>query len=183
MSTLGLVETKSIAAGVLVADLMMKRATVELVRAATICSGRYMIQISGDREAVKTAMDAARESDAIIAGIFVISNVTPEVLMALKNTTTVVNRNAALCVVECRTATSGIAAADAAIKASGTVLAKLVTGQGIMGKSYFVLAGELTAVEAGTAAARETLQKNLINAVVIPSPDESVMNALIKVER
>jgi len=182
MDTLGLVETKSIAAGVLVADLMMKRASVKLIRATTICSGRYMIQVSGQREEVKASMEAAKESGATLAGAFVISNVSPGVLMAMKQTTPVPPKSA-LSVIECRTATSGIAAADAAVKESGAILAKLVTGQGIMGKSYFVLAGELASVEAGTKAAKENLQTNLINAVIIPSPDESVMNAIIKVER
>ena len=182
MSTLGLVETKSIAAGVLVADIMMKRASVELVKATTICSGRYMIQISGEREEVKTSVEAARESGVILAGTFVISNISPEVLAAMKHSP-LVARNNSLAVIECKTATAGIAAADAAVKESGVALAKLVTGQGIMGKSYFVLAGELTAVEAGTRAAELDLGKKLINAVVIPAPDDSVMNALIKVER
>ncbi|MCP4119094.1 MAG: BMC domain-containing protein [Desulfobacteraceae bacterium] len=182
MSTLGLVETKSIAAGVRVADMMMKRAGVDLVKASTICSGRYMIQVSGNREEVKTSVEAARESGAILAGTFVISNISPEVLAALKHAAPV-SRNNALAVIECKTATAGIAAADAAVKESGVALPKLVTGQGIMGKSYFVLAGELTAVEAGTSAAKQILGKKLIEAVVIPSPDFSVMNALIKVER
>ncbi|MBI9091167.1 MAG: BMC domain-containing protein [Desulfobacterium sp.] len=182
MSTLGLVETKSIAAGVLVADLMMKRASVELVKATTICSGRYLIQISGEREEVKTSVEAAREAGVILVATFVLSNISPEVLTALKRSP-LVGRNNALSVVECKTASAGIAAADAAVKESGATLAKLVTGQGIMGKSYFVLAGELTSVQAGTRAAEHNLEKNLINTVVIPSPDFSVMNALIKVER
>lgn len=181
MTTLGLVETKSIAAGVLVADMMMKRAEVDLVSARTICSGRYLIHISGQREDVKISLTAARESGASLVGCFLISNVSPKVLVALKRRSSV-KKNSALGLVECRTAGAGIAGADAAVKTADVILAKLVTGQGIMGKSYFVLAGELGSVEAGNEAAKACLKKYLINAVVIPAPNESVMNTLLKVK-
>ena len=182
MTTLGLVETKSIAAGVQVADQMMKQAEVSLVRAGTICSGRYLIHVAGEREDVKIALSAARESGVSLAGFFLISNISSQVLAALKGRDAA-EKHHALGLVECRTASSGIAGADAAVKAAGVILAKLVTGQGIMGKSYFVLAGELASVEAGNEAAVSCLKKHLINTVVIPSPDESVMKALINIKR
>ena len=59
MDTLGLVEVRSIAAGAELADRMVKAAEVELLRAATICSGRYLILVAGDRQAVDTAVGAA----------------------------------------------------------------------------------------------------------------------------
>ena len=182
MTTLGLVETKSIAAGVQVADLVMKAAEVRLVKAGTICSGRYMLQVSGEREDVKIALSAARESGASLAGIFLISNISTRVLTAIR-TQAAVEKHHALGLVECRTASAGIAGADAAVKAADVILAKLVTGQGIMGKSYFVLAGELASVEAGKEAAAACIEKHLINAVVIPNPDESVMKTLIQLKR
>ena len=43
MDTLGVVELSSIAAGAELADGMVKVADVELVRAATLCSGRFII--------------------------------------------------------------------------------------------------------------------------------------------
>jgi microcompartment protein CcmL/EutN len=80
MDTLGIVESRSIAAGVELADGMVKAADVELVRATTICSGRYMIHVAGDREAVETSVRLARESGRALAGSFVLSNVSPQVL-------------------------------------------------------------------------------------------------------
>lgn len=47
VDTLGVVEVNSIAAGVELADGMVKVADVELVRAATLCSGRFIIHVAG----------------------------------------------------------------------------------------------------------------------------------------
>ena len=182
MTTLGLVETKSIADGVQTADLIMKAAQVSLVRAGPICSGRYLIHVSGEQEDVKIALSEARESGVSLAGSFLISNVSPKVLAAIK-TRTAAEKHHAIGLVECRTACAGIAGADAAVKAADVILAKLVTGQGIMGKSYFVMAGELASVAAGKDAAVRCTDKHLINAVVIPNPDESVVNTLIQIKR
>ncbi len=177
MDTLGLVESKSIAAGVILADGMMKVADVELVRASTICSGRYMIYVSGDREAVETAVGFARESGRSLMGSFVISNVSPQVISVLKKVE-LAEEGDALGVIESRTVSSGVAAADCAVKRSQIRLLRLVAGQGINGKSYFVISGDVASVEEAVEAARSDLGDRLIEAVVIPRPDPSVVKAI-----
>jgi len=182
MDTLGIVESRSIAAGVELADGMVKAADVELVRASTICSGRYMIHVSGDREAVETSVRLARESGRALAGSFVLSNVSPQVVAVLRKSVTA-DVGGALAVIECRMASAGIAAADCAVKRSAVTLVRLVTGQGINGKSYFVLSGDVASLEEATDAARSALGANLVEAVVIPRPSPSVVQALISVVR
>jgi microcompartment protein CcmL/EutN len=177
MDTLGIVESRSIAAGVELADAMVKVANVELVRASTICSGRYMIYVAGDREAVETSVRLARESGRALAGSFVISNVSPQVTDVLKKSSPALEGEA-LGVIESRTASSGVAAADKAVKRSAIRLLRLVTGQGITGKSYFVIGGEVASVQEATQAAKSALGKNLVEAVVIPRPNASVVKAL-----
>lgn len=178
MDTLGVVESKNIAAGVLLADGMVKAADVELLHAATVCSGRYMIHVCGGREAVAAAVAFARESGRALVGDFVISNVSPLVTAALKKGIADASIGNALGVVECRTASAGIVAADAAVKRSAVSLPRLVTGRGIHGKSYFVLAGDVASVEEAVDAAQSALGKQLIDAVVIPRPDASVFGAV-----
>ncbi|WP_147820278.1 BMC domain-containing protein [Salidesulfovibrio onnuriiensis] len=179
MDTLGVVECRSIAAGVEVADGMMKVADVELVRAATICSGRYMIYVSGDRAAVATSVRHAEESGRGLKGSFVISNVSPQVMAVLRKES-VLPEPGALGVIECRCVSAGISAADAAVKRSAITLARLVTGQGINGKSYFVISGDVASVREATEVAKAALDKDLIEAVVIPRPDASVVKALVR---
>ncbi len=182
MDTLGIVESRSIAAGVELADLMMKGADVELVRAATICSGRYMIYVSGDRDAVETTVRLAEASERKLAGSFILSNVSPQVITALKKSSPA-DIGSAIGVIESKTASSGVAAADSAVKRSMVCLSRLVTGQGINGKSYFVLSGDVASVKEATEAAKVSLGSKLIEAVVIPQPDASVVKALTGVVR
>jgi microcompartment protein CcmL/EutN len=120
VDTLGLVESRSIAAGVNLADGMVKVAQVELVRAGTICAGRYFICLGGDRQAVQTAVSHAEQSGSALAGSYVISGVSPQVLAVLKKSVQP-GTPGALGVVECRTVSAGIAAADAAVKRSAVM--------------------------------------------------------------
>lgn len=178
LDSLGIVESKSIAAGAALADIMVKAAGVTLVKAGTICSGRYMIYVSGDRASVATAVNAAEATNYRLLGSYTIGGVSKQVVDAL-NRVSVVSERGAIGVVECRTASSGIVAADHAVKRSVIQLAHIVTGQGINGKSYFVITGDIASVEESVAAVREVLGKDLLEAVVIASPDPSVVNALV----
>lgn len=177
MDTLGVVESKSIAAGVWLADGMVKAAGVTLVRAATICAGRYLIFVAGDTQAVETSVAYAENSAYALAGTFVISNISPQIAAALKHRLPG-GPGEALGVVEARNVSAGLAAADQAVKRSAVKLLRLVAGQGIMGKSYFVLGGDVASVKEAVEAAKESLGTHLLEAVVLPVPDEAVVRAL-----
>ncbi|WP_418765298.1 BMC domain-containing protein [Mailhella sp.] len=177
MDSLGVVEVGSIASGVELADGMVKVASVELVRAATLCSGRFLIYVAGDREAVETSVGLARESGKRLTGSFVISHVSPQLIAALKRSEPAMPGEA-LGVVECRFVSPGIHAADKAVKRSEVRLLKFVSGQGIAGKSFFVLGGDVAAVREAVDAAGEVLGSRLLEAVVIPNPAESLARAL-----
>jgi microcompartment protein CcmL/EutN len=177
VDTLGVVESASIAAGVELADGMVKSAEVELVRASTICSGRYLIYVAGDREAVGTAVNLARESGHSLAGSFVISNIAEQVLDVLKKSFPP-EEGMALGLVESRAVAPGIMAADCAVKRSMIRLLRLVAGQGINGKCYFVFTGDVAAVREASEAACAALENRRIGSVVIPRPDPSLMRAL-----
>jgi microcompartment protein CcmL/EutN len=180
MTSLGLVETRTIAAGIELADIMVKRAQVELLRAHTICSGRFMILVAGDRASVGEAVAVARETAEKLHASHLLSQVSGSVLAALiHRDREPFNPHDAMAIIECRNVVAGINAADAAVKASGVRLAKLVLGQGINGKSYFILGGELASVEAGAAAAEEILGTSLLDRAIIPSPDPAVLSAVI----
>lgn len=179
MDTLGVVESRSIAGGVILADGMVKAAQVELVRAATVCSGRYLILVSGDRQAVSTAVAFAQDSGRPLVGSFVISNVAPQLIAALKKGEPA-GPGEAIGVVECRTVASGLSAADKAVKRASVCLCLLVTGQGILGKSYFVLSGDVASVEQACEAAKESLGRDCIETAVLPRPDAAVVRALTR---
>src|ERR1017187_2181757 len=85
--SVGLIELSSIAAGFLVADTMLKAGNVRLLLSRSICSGKYMVLIGGDTAAVEGAVAAgAGAANGCLIAQFVISNLPPEVLVALGRT-------------------------------------------------------------------------------------------------
>lgn len=176
MNTLGVVESRNIAAGVMLADGMIKAARVELVRASTICAGRYLIFVSGETDAVAASVNFAKSSAYSLIGSFVISNISPQIPAALKNS--LPGCGGAIGVVECRNVSSGLAAADKSVKKAAVRLLRLVTGQGITGKSYFVLEGDIASVTEAVEEAKGFLADRLIEAIILPAPDESVVRAV-----
>ena len=177
MDTLGIVDSRSIAAGAELTDVMLKAAPVTLVRASVVCAGRFLILMGGDREAVEASVRAAVATQERLAGWYVVSNVSAQVLNALRRLPAETG-GAALGVVECRNAADGVIAADKAVKQAAVALMRMVLGQGIGGKSYFVLTGDVAAVREAAAAAAEALGKNLMRMVVIPQPAPEVVDAL-----
>lgn len=177
MDSLGVVEVTSIAAGVDVADAMVKAANVELLRAATLCSGRFLIYVAGDREAAATSVAQAKNSGRKLAGSFVISHISPLLIAVLRHSEPALPGEA-LGVVESRLVSTGLVAADKAVKRADVRLLKFVSGQGIAGKSFFVLSGDVAAVREAVNTATEALGSWLVEAVVIPHPSKSVVNAV-----
>lgn len=178
MSSLGLVETKSIAHGIGLADTMVKRADVVLLRAHTICSGRFMILVAGERAAVGEAMELAVEAGRKVFARHLLSSVSGEVVDALANRFPIVKQQA-LGVVESKNVISGISAADIAVKAAVVKVVRLVCGQGINGKSYFILNGEVADVEVACGAVKKMLGNNLFEIIIIPSPDSALIRTIL----
>ena len=177
VDTLGLVEARTIAAGVAMTDRMLKTAPVELVRASSICSGRYMVQVAGLRADVKESLAAVEDQEPGPVDIQTLSRVSPQVIRALKRQTPV-PEGWALGIAESRRAVSGIAAADAAVKKADVILARLSVANGINGKSYLVVAGNVSAVTCAVDAACQTLGKSLLDRLVLPRPAPETVRAL-----
>jgi microcompartment protein CcmL/EutN len=178
MDNLGLVETRTITAGIRIMDVMLKAADVSLLRGTSICSGHYMIQVTGSRDAVETSINMAQESDSDLVADFILSRVSPQVLTALKEQTQI-DSGSALGLVEARRAVCGIAAADAAVKQADVVIARIAVANGINGKSYLVVSGRVSSVNEAVHTASGLLGKDLMDVVVLPNPHPGVIRALV----
>ncbi len=179
IQTLGLVETRTIARGVAVTDAMVKAARVTLVKGRPICSGRYMVQVAGDEAAVKAALETAEAASPF--ALCRVSRVSPEVLAALDRTRSLA-RGSALGLIESRRAVTGIKAADAAVKAAHVRLARLTLARGINGKSFLVVGGTTSAVEAAVDAGALALGKDLVDQLVLSRPDAATVQSLCPLE-
>ena len=63
MGAIGMNEIMSIPQGYEACDAMLKASEVELVSAGTVCAGKYYIVVAGEVAAVRSSVEAGRETE------------------------------------------------------------------------------------------------------------------------
>lgn len=177
---IGLLEIESIAAGVEVADAMVKAAPIELVDTYWVTPGKYVVLVHGDVASVEASVQKGREIAAgTLLDSLVIPFLHPDVFPAIGRTSGV-ESIASVGLVETDSVASGVQAADDAAKAAAVRLLELHLARGIGGKSILLLCGDLAdvqaAVEAG--AARAGKAGRLVATRVIPQPHPDLVARL-----
>lgn len=164
------VETSSIAQGTVVGDAMVKQAEVTLVEACTLSPGKYWVLIGGEVGPVRASFTRGVEvaADTLLDSLF-IPQLHEMVLPALRGTAPPRDDDA-LGVIETLTAASAILAADRAAKTAAVTLRDLRLANGLGGKGFVFLSGEVGDVQAAVDAGRaEALQRGLlVRSVVVP---------------
>lgn len=181
MYAIGMVEVLSIPLGVLAGDAMLKTAQVTLVTAQTVCAGKYIVIVSGDVAAVKSAVEAGVESvENTLVDKLLIPNVDERVIAAMAGACEADDVQA-LGIMETFSLAAAVLAADSAVKAADVELIEVRLGRGMGGKSFVLLTGEVAAVEAAIAAAEgcEDTEGMMARSVVIPSPHVDMIRALL----
>lgn len=181
IKSLGLLEFNSIARGYESADAMIKVADVNLLKAHSICPGKFIAMVSGDVAAVRAAVAAGLEvgRDTVVDHL-VLPNLHPQIIPSITGTS-IVNMGDSLGVLEFFSIATAIVAADAAVKAADVSLIELRLGFAIGGKAFVTLTGDVSAVEAAVEAGVEVSVENglLVNKTVIPRPHPSLMKATL----
>ena len=172
---IGLLELDSIAAGIEVADVMVKAAPVDFVDAFMVTPGKYVVVVHGDPTSVGASVAAGRAVAGVaLLDTMVIPFVHPQVYAAIR-TPRPAAADLALGFVETASVATGIVAADDAAKAAEVELLQLHLARGIGGKSILTLAGILAdvqaAVEAGSRAARASGRLVATRVLANPHPD------------
>ena len=181
MISLGLLELSSIARGIEAGDAMLKTADVRLLKAATVCPGKYIVIISGEVAAVAAAMAAGRTTaKEYLVDDLVIASLDSQVTSALSGCT-MPPKIAALGVMEFFSIASSIVAADTAAKTAEVELLEVRLGLGIGGKSFVTLSGGVAAVQAAIdAGVKEAAKKGMVvSTCVIPSPSPEIFQAMM----
>ncbi|WP_419832976.1 BMC domain-containing protein [Endozoicomonas atrinae] len=178
---LGLLEFTSIAKGMEAADAMTKAADIRLEEAKTICPGKYLIIVSGDVAAVRASVEAGEEvGRQTIVDRLLIANIHDELLAGLSGSNDISQVNS-IGVIEFFSVASAVIAADAGAKAADVKMIEVRLAMAIGGKSFIVMTGELSAVnaavDAGVMAARDAGM--LIGKTVIPSPTKEFFQKLL----
>jgi microcompartment protein CcmL/EutN len=179
--SIGLIELSSVASGFEVADTMLKAGNVRLLLSRSICSGKYMVLIGGDTAAVEAAVTAGAETaDGCLIDQFVISNVHPDVIVALGRTQPV-QPDGALGILESFNVATLIEAADAAAKAASVTLLEVRLAMALGGKAFCTMTGDVGSVQSAVAAGKRVIADAgvLVNAVVISRPHPDVYREVI----
>jgi microcompartment protein CcmL/EutN len=176
--SVGAIELSSVGIGYRIEDEMLKAASVDLLIARTICSGKYLIVIGGSVSHVEAAVQAGLDhaGEAIIDHL-VLPNVHESVFPALGQSVTLgPDHSGALGVIETFSGTSALAAADAAAKAARVTLFRIHVAMALGGKGLLLMTGSVADVRAGVQAAAEEVRRRglLVSEVVIPRPSREL---------
>lgn len=171
---IGLLELCSVARGIEVADTVLWEAHVEVLFATPVHPGKYVVLFTGSVEDVKSALRHGGEvAGSDLVDQLIIQQVHEQVVPMLKrNGGHVKGELDAIGVIETNTVASSIVAADIALKTATVDLLELRIANGLGGKSYFTLTGEVSDVRSAVAAGARTAQDRglLAREVVISRP-------------
>ncbi len=176
---LALLEFSSIAAGVLAADAMVKRAALDVIHAGTVQPGRFLVLGGGDVAEVEEALKAGREAapDVLTDHIF-LPGVHPDVVRALAGSRSL-KAGDALGIVETCTVPAAILAADRGVKGALVNLLEVRLADGLGGKGLVFFTGLVSDVEAALELIDTVLMPTQkVRSVVIPQLHSDIANII-----
>ncbi|WP_165227360.1 BMC domain-containing protein [Aquisphaera insulae] len=172
--SIGAAEFSCIGLGIEAQDEMLKSASVELLIARTICSGKYLVVVGGSVSDVQAAIRAGlNKADEAVIDHMVIANAHESIFPALGQSVVLRPEEiGALGVIETFSGTSVLAAADAAAKAANVTIFRIHVAMALGGKGLLMMTGGVADVRAGVEAGIKPVRDRglLVSRVVIPRP-------------
>lgn len=178
---IGLLELCSVARGIEVADGILWEAQIELLFAEPVHPGKYVMLFTGSVDDVVSALRRGEElAHGDLVDRLLIQQVHPQVELGLRREGKLNGQLDALGVIETTTVASAILAADAALKRATVDLLELRIANGLGGKSYFTLTGEVSDVRSAVMAGAGLAQERglLAREVVVPRPHPELVRHL-----
>lgn len=177
-NAVGMIELNSIARGIEVCDYMIKAAQVDVLRASTVCPGKYIVVIGGETGAVEASMkDGLARSGPHAVDTLLIPSIDDQVIPAIYMTNPV-GVLGAVGVLEFYSIASAITAADIAVKAANITLIEVRMGCAIGGKGMVTLTGDVGAVRAAVEAVEKATEL-MVGSTVIPRPASKLLESLL----
>ncbi len=177
---LALVELASIARGVVVSDAMVKKAPVRILQTHPISPGKHVIVVAGEVAEVEESMATAVEvaGSALVDRLF-LPQAHPPLIAGAPNPARPEELDS-VGILETHTVCATVVAADAAAKAADVVLLDMRLGQGIGGKAFFTLTGDLNDVQAALEAGEKAIEPALlVGTELIPAPHDDLRRRLL----
>ncbi len=181
-SCIGLLELCSVARGVEVADAVLKEARVEMLFATPVHPGKYVLLFTGGVQDVRASLArGAQLAASDLVDQLLIPQVHEQIVPMLKRKGGRINGSLdAIGVIETTTVASSILSADAALKTATVDLIDIRIANGLGGKSFFTVTGEVSDVRSAVMAGAKLAQERglLARDVVIPKPHAELVRHL-----
>lgn len=179
---IGVLELCSIARGVEVADAVLKEAHVEMLFATPVQPGKYVMLFTGAVADVRaSALRGAQLAAGDLVDQLVIPQIHDQIVPMLRRKGGKINGSLdAIGVIETNTVASTVSAADIALKTATVDLIDIRIANGLGGKSFFTLTGEVSDVRSSISAGARMAQECglLTREVVIPRPHPELIRHL-----
>jgi microcompartment protein CcmL/EutN len=179
LPALALIELQSIARGHRVADAMLKRAPVILLRAEPVSPGKFLVLVAGDvasvEESFLVGVDVA--ADRLVDKLL-LQQAHEQLWPALRGEAAP-KEIESLGIVETHNVAATVLGGDAAAKGARVRIIAMQLARGIGGKAFFTVTGPLDEVEAAVEAAITVVAPSAIHTTeIIPAPHGDLVAAL-----
>ena len=180
-SAVAVLELCSVARGIEVADSILWESDIEMLFSEPVQPGKYVMLFTGSVDDLTSAIDKGTSlAGGDLVDQLLLPQVHEQVELGLRRRGNINGQIDALGIVETTTVASAVQAADAALKQATVDLLELRIANGLGGKSYFTVTGEVSDVRAavtvgaGIASERGMLARD----VVIPRPHADLVRHL-----
>lgn len=141
MEALLIAEFNSIPLGMKTLDIILKKSNIKIYRAGITCPGKYFFIVYGMNEDINYCSNQIDKN-----GKFeIISGVSKKLIEILGNNKTK-DIDDAVGIVEFFTISESVKALDMILKSSLVEAIRLRLGNGIAGKSYFIISGDISSI-------------------------------------
>ena len=178
---IALLELCSVARGIEVADSILWESQIELLFSTPVQPGKYVMLFTGEVEDLRSSVRRGAElAQGDLVDELLIPSVHEQVELGLRRTGHINGTLDALGIVETTTVASSILAADAALKRATVDLLELRIANGLGGKSYLSVTGEVSDVRSSVMAGARSAEDggHLARQVVIPRPHANLVKHL-----
>jgi microcompartment protein CcmL/EutN len=179
---IGLLELCSVARGIEAADAVLWEAGVELLFSEPVQPGKYVVLFTGSVQDVRSAARRGAEvAGPDLVDQLVIPQLHEQVLPIFKRAGGKINGQLdAVGVLETNTVASVLLAVDLSLKTASVDLIDLRIANGLGGKAFFVVTGEVSDVRSAVAAGARQAQESgqLARDVVIARPHADLVHHL-----
>jgi microcompartment protein CcmL/EutN len=177
---IALIESSSIAKGILAVDTMLKCSPISLIKSGTVSKGKYLILIGGSVASVDLAFkEGITKGENSIVDSVHLPDIHPQVHDAILGARKS-GVDDAIATIELKTVASTVRAADAAIKGAEIDIVEIRIADRIGGKAFSILTGKLEDVLAAVKHAKDSLKdkNNWLQDTIVPRVHETLLQQL-----